>query len=186
MSSPHMALGYTMNTACRFRRCQRINIRLRTVQVAMTGAIFWPALVPLGQSIAADAGWTVSEGEEDWGKTCYMSRTLVGGSQITFLSSVGGTTSLYLDLRIANYPTEVRSVWRVDSNAVIELQGGINDYFGAPEFDADDGLLLNQIASGYQLSFEIVGLGTSFVDLRGSKKAFAKFSACRKGTGSIG
>jgi hypothetical protein len=132
----------------------------------------------------AGTNWTFSIGQEDWGKTCIVSENADGGGRVGFLASPNQHIVAFLDLKRIDYPEEIVGIWQVDNGRVFKLEGGMNDYFGFPDFEVKERELLLDIAKGRRLTIKLGEMDSLTVNLSGSAIALSQFSKCLGGAES--
>jgi hypothetical protein len=144
-----------------------------------TALIVAPILImSAGNGIADQSRWTMTRGDEDWGKFCMASYKAAEGIELGFHGSPDGYVAAYLDLKRDTYPDEIDTRWQVDGGASYSLRGGVSDYFGYPELELLDNSLLIAVAGGTVLTVSVGGSGPLRIPLAGSDAALKGFQSC--------
>lgn len=129
-----------------------------------------------GVTVANAGTWEAQEGEEDWGTACFLTAQIDGG-KVGFYGAPGQSVVGFVERENGGYPKSPVASWQIDDGKALLLNGGLSDYFGHLEFDADRHLL-EQISHGKILKISSIWPEAIVVDLTGSMKAFQKFKKC--------
>ncbi len=123
---------------------------------------------------APSSMWEFSEGEEDWGKTCFVSAK-AGEVTVGFMGSPGKNLLGYVDgLFEGDTPTS----WMVNGQQSVLSTGSVNDYFGWHEFTDIGEDFIAQLAMGERLTVSNLGDKRVVVSLKGAAEAVPAFMAC--------
>ncbi|POO56707.1 hypothetical protein [Agrobacterium rosae] len=118
--------------------------------------------------------WEFSKREEDWGDTCYAEKKQ-GDITIGFMKARGHDLEGFVENGLSG---SVKTLWKVDSNTPITLEGVVNDYFGWHSFSGLNNDFINSMESGKKLTITEDKGTVINADLNGALQALWQFSSC--------
>jgi len=128
--------------------------------------------------------WKHSEGEEDWGPTCFVGQRHSSG-EITVLSSKSSFNPAML-VSLPKYPKNTKQIpvtFRWGNGTQFKTQANVDDYFGQVYIQLDRAYIDNLI-SRKSLDIIIQGNAPISVPLQGSSAAFKEFLRCTQASKS--
>lgn len=119
--------------------------------------------------------WRFSQGEEDWGNTCFVQAT-ADDISVGFMGSPGKDIVGYVS---GVFHSDTRATWQVDDKTPYVSNGGMNDYFGWVEFGELAPQLVSDVAAGKN-GLQIVTTDNKKLNigLTGATVAITSFNSC--------
>ena len=144
----------------------------QTVQLFTLGFVF------LILASSSSKAWTFSEGEEDWGPTCFVKQQHDTG-EITVLSAKGSFNPAML-VSLQKYPKkrlQIPVTFRWGNGTEFKVHANLDDYFGQVYIQLKRPYIDN-LLSRKSLNIVVRGASPILVPMKGASQAFKQFINC--------